>query len=730
MADDLDQAIALQQAGRLDLAESICRSILEVNSKHAGALNLIGLISHQKGNAYLAVAAFDRAVKLEPNRAEYLSNLASARLSTNDLKEAIEVSRSAIELQPTEIKPHIILALSYQNAKRLPEAESVARHISEKWPLDARGPKILGDILHAQKRDVEAIAAYRETLARSPDFRMVHIILGTLLLTSGDPAAAEPHLKQAVELQGDSIGVLLNYGSCLVQLGRNADAMRVYELARGLVRSDIGLSIQIATGLLQRGDLPEARKWLDAILRESPRDKIAQCRLADVCRDSHEYFDAISLYEQVIKSTPILPAYRGLADSLLEVNQIERAIAVMREAVQHFPDQPEAYVHLGRLLASSGDFAGAEAELRSALRIQPSDAHALMELANLLGGKVPAEDRDAIELALQSPRYNAANAGLYFGLAKVDDARGDFATAATSAERANVLMAELHRLQGRAHDRGEARRFVDRTIELFTPEFFRRVAGWGSTNERPVFVFGLPRSGTSLVEQILASHPKVFGAGECYFANRSFFRLPTELGKDLSHLDCIPHLTREVVQSCAEWHLSELNRLDHGKSDRIVDKMTDNYLLLGWLACTLPMARFIHCRRDLRDIALSCWLTNFERIRWANSIDDIVARIEDHERLMQYWRQVLPVSILEVDYERLVANQEEESRRLIDWLGLEWDPGCLEFHRTQRSVRTASSAQVRQPIYTRSIGRWRNYEQALRPLFERLEPLLKNPGAT
>ena len=148
--------------------------------------------------------------------------------------------------------------------------------------------------------------------------------------------------------------------------------------------------------------------------------------------------------------------------------------------------------------------------------------------------------------------------------------------------------------------------------------------------------------------------------------------------------------------------------------------MPDNYHLLGFLAAVFPRARFIHCRRDVRDIALSCWITNFSQIRWAFDLEHIAHRILQYRRIMSHWRQVLPVPLLEVDYEELTADQEGVSRRLVDWLGLEWDDACLHFHRTERLVRTASVAQVRQPIYRRSVARWKHYEAMLKPLLDRL----------
>src|SRR5262249_39776005 len=159
--------------------------------------------------------------------------------------------------------------------------------------------------------------------------------------------------------------------------------------------------------------------------------------------------------------------------------------------------------------------------------------------------------------------------------------------------------------------------------------------------------------------------------------------------------------TPEAVRSCAEWHLEQLHQLDGGRAARVVDKMPDNFINLGWLTVALPRARFVHARRDVRDVALSCWITNFRNMPCVNDLSLIAGRIVDYRRMMDHWRKVLPVPVLEVDYERLVSDLEGECRRLVDWLGLEWDPACLHYYRTERLVKTASVTQVRQPIYSR-----------------------------
>ena len=225
-----------------------------------------------------------------------------------------------------------------------------------------------------------------------------------------------------------------------------------------------------------------------------------------------------------------------------------------------------------------------------------------------------------------------------------------------------------------------------------------------------------------MIEQILASHPKVHGAGELSDARLVFQSLPELVSRPwtdpclaLGALDAIS------ARAAARRYLDRLSALAPPTATRVVDKMPDNVELLGLIALLLPSARVIVTRRNLRDVAVSCWQTGFASIRWANDYEQIARRFADYERIVDFWRRTKPLEWLDVSYEELVGDVEGQSRRLIDFLGLAWDPACLQFHSTRRIVRTASQKQVRQPIQSHSVSRWKNYESLLGPLFRALE---------
>ncbi len=307
------------------------------------------------------------------------------------------------------------------------------------------------------------------------------------------------------------------------------------------------------------------------------------------------------------------------------------------------------------------------------------------------------------------------------------DDRGEYAEGAEHLRQGKALDLANRAKRGRAYHPAAHTHFVDRLLATFTPEFFARVQGWGLSSERPVFIFGLPRSGTTLLEQILASHSQVHGAGELRLGRGDFEALArltaaprgkkragdTAAFAGLAQLDC------DSVRRLGESHLEKLQVL-HPTAARISDKMPDNYLFLGLLATLFPRARFIHCRRDLRDVAVSCWVTHFRQINWASDPEHIASRFREYHRVMAYWQGVLPVPVLTVAYEDAVADLEGVARSLVAWCGLDWEPACLAFHETVRPVRTASVTQVRQPLYSRSVGRWQHYAAPLGPLFAQL----------
>ena len=471
----------------------------------------------------------------------------------------------------------------------------------------------------------------------------------------------------------------------------------------------------------QQGWFEEAARWFERAhsIQFDPARYHANHGSLWAARE--QYDESARCYRSALAHDPNLAeAHQGLGEALLELGLPGEAETCFREALRIAPALPYPWLGLASLFAERGDLELSCQAARAALARRSHLADAYVRLAYNLKGRLPVTDLETMEAMLQRKYLtDEGRSRLLFALAGVLDERGDHAGAALRLEPANVLQASARAGRGQVEGPDVYSRFIDRITAAFTPELIARGRGWGEYDPRPVFVVGLPRSGTTLIEQILASHPKVHGAGELPDVRRVFESLPTLVGLPWANaFDALAGLDPISTRAAARGYLDRLECRCAPTSVRIVDKMPDNVDLLGLIALLWPSARVIICQRNLRDVAVSCWQTGFASIRWANDPEHIARRFADYKRILDHWRRTKPLEWLEVSYEDVVRDGECQSRRLIDFLGLEWDPVCLRFHSTRRVVKSASQVQVREPIHTRSVGRWKNYESLLEPLFQ------------
>jgi tetratricopeptide (TPR) repeat protein len=722
MSEAFHRAVQLHKTGQLDQAELIYRQILDDNPDHPEALHLLGVIAHQRAQPEKAIKLIRKAVALQPQAAIFHCNLAEAYRVTGALPEATDHSRKAIRLQPHNADAHNHLGLALQGLGQLTEAVASFREALSLRPDFALAHNNLGSALRELGQTDEALAEFREAVRVQPALAVAHSNLGQLLLEKGQAEDALKHCREAVRLSPDFAEALSNLGNVLRAGDNLSEAKDCYRRALKLRPAVAMIHSNLGQALQEEGNLDEAISCYQESLRLEQRSARVECYLASALEAKELEKEAIPHYRRALEIQPDNPdAHNGLGHLLQEQGDLSGAISCYREALRLRPDFADAHSNLGGALAEQGDLEAANACYREALRCDPDYVGAYGVLATHLRDKLPAEDVAAMQRFLEREHLSDwKRALLHHGLAHVCDARGEYDHAADHAQMANAYRQEVWTRQGKTYNRQDHAGFVAFLMKVFAPDYFERVRGWGLDTEVPVFVFGLPRSGTTLLEQVLASHPQVFGAGELPYGKESFDSVPGLLGSDEVPSICMRLMTPEVVEKAGRAHLQRLRQLN-ATALRIVDKMPDNYLWLGFLTTIFPQAKFIYSRRDVRDVAVSCWVTNFKQIRWACDLEDIASRIKAHLRIMEHWKKVLPVPMLEVDYEETVADLEGVARRMVDFCGLEWDPACLKFHETKRTVRTASVSQVRQPIYKQSVQRWKRYEAALAPLLKILE---------
>ncbi len=446
--------------------------------------------------------------------------------------------------------------------------------------------------------------------------------------------------------------------------------------------------------------------------------------------------EAIEHFQEALRLQPeYADAHVNLGNARRERLETAEAVESYEEALRIEPRNARAHNNLGEACLELGDASRAQVHLREALGIDPGYVSPLLQLA-ANGFYSPAEPGiEKLRARLNDARLpDEAASQLHFILGYVLDRDGATDAAFEHFCRGNALRRSLFQRKGTAYDAEAHARWIDRLIAFFSSDFFKRTEGFGLASEVPIFIVGMPRSGSTLVEQILSGHSQVAAAGELKTVNRIVAGLPAKLGSAHGYPECLAALDAAQASELAEGYLAELKR--HGPSAvRVTDKMLDNYLYLGLLAVLFPRARVIHCRREPLDVCLSCFFQYFKGLSFSWDLDDLGRHNRDYERLMAHWRAVLPLPVFDVAYEELVADLEAVSRQLVAFCGLEWEADCLRFEENERVVRTMSRVQVRQPIYQSSVGRWRRYAAHLAPLMqalghEAIAPAQQSPAGT
>ncbi len=608
-------------------------------------------------------------------------------------------------------------AAAHHRAGRTAEAEWLYRAVLRGHPDHPDANHLLGVIAHHSGRLDLAVILIGKAIAVQDGIAAFHSNLGVVFQDQGKLDHAMASYRRALVLKPDFPEALCNLGNALKEQGRLDEAIACCQQALAL-RPDFPEAFSnLGNPLCELGRLEQAAASCKLALALRPGFAQAAFNLGNILRAQGRPDRAIVCYRRAVGMVPdYAEALSNFGITVQEQGRFDEAVDLYRRALALRPNYPEAQCNLGILWMELGRLMAASQAIERAVDLAPRRAffyRNLTQAKRLLPGDRWLSGMEDLErdLALLDGKEQVE---LHFALAKAYEDVG------RPADSFHHLLVG-NGLKRRQHPYAEAAvlELFERTRSTFTFDLIQGASGLGQPSDVPVFILGMPRSGTSLIEQILASHPQVFGAGE----RKEFGQLAAGLGGP----DDSGFPERAASFDAAEWrrlgtsYLAQIRPLAP-QALRITDKMPENFRFAGLIHLVLPNARLIHCRRDPVDTCLSCFSKLFEGdLPWAYDLAEMGRYYRAYERLMEHWRAVLPPGVmLDVEYEEVVADLEGQARRLVAHCGLDWDDSCLTFHHSRRPVRTASATQVRQPIYKTSVGRWQPEASLLRPLLEGL----------
>lgn len=596
-------------------------------------------------------------------------------------------------------------------------AERIFRRVLKKNRGDADALHLLGLCQHQKGNNSSSIKSIKKAIAQAGPSSLFLNNLGQIQAKAGKPADAVKSFQIILKTEPGNFEVRTNLANGLVSLGRNDEAVRQYNSAIETNPSYAPAHFNLGTYYLNSDRADEAVPCFQKAVEIAPDYLFAHNNLGLALLALEQLEEAVTSFKNVLSIDKNNPdAFLNLGIAYLEMNDGEGALAYFDRALSIDPGFFDAHDNRGVALGSLGRLEEAAEAHRKAISLQPQNAKPYINLSILY--KVSGDDRDisAMERLANDPIIaEDERMGLLFALARAYDHIG-------GPDKAFAYLKEANNRKRRTFDFDIAEQIAlhDKIKRVFSGKFISSLADKGDKSEIPVFVVGLPRSGSTLIEQILASHPDIHGAGEHKGIVHIIDDLSHRSARELPFPQCVEAVPDGSWQDLGASYVAGVTA-GAPKARRVIDKFLGNYQNLGLINLLLPNARIIHSHRDPISTCFSCYQTDFRYpVPYACDLVELGEFYRLYEDLMDHWRQVSALPILDLDYEKLVFDQKGETERLLAFCALDWDDACLNFHKTERTVRTASLSQVRQPIYTSAVKRWENYREHLNPLLDAL----------
>ena len=685
------QAIAVAGAlfgqGKYLQAEKVCRQIIAARPNLADAHNILGVTFNALGRADEAIATINRAIALAPSIASYHANLGEV-LRQNGLIDLAEKSlKEAIGLDPSNAQSLNNLGIIQFERGQYADAVHYYRQALSIRPAMAEAWNNLGNALRMAGEPEDAMQAYQDALTHREFYPEAYNNLGTLLQQDNRLEEAERALTKAIAQNPRYAEAHNNLAQLFAAQGKDVEALRILGEALKFAPTNVQTLLITARIQNQRANFASAEQGARAALAQDPAS-----------------VDALILLGQVLHET----------------DRYDEAILTLEQAVALSPENPEALNFHGVALKSVGRLDEAREQILKSLEINSSIHGAYANLNDLIDfssgiGDELFQRMDAIFEA--APDQQAEQLlPLHFAYAKALEDRGEHARALDHY----ILGGKMKRSQ-LDYDEAEAFAFFDAIRAAFPKEIFLHRPFEGVADDRLVFIVGMPRSGSTLVEQIIASHPDVHGAGEVKHLSRTLGQLRDRFPSLHKFPQMMDQVTPAQLAIVANSYVSFMAE-DAGTAKRITDKLLTNYFFVGLIHLLFPKAKIVHTVRNPVDTCLSGFTKLFkDDMPHSYDLGELGRYYGKYRELMAHWEQVLPEGVMHrVVYEEMVDGTKVEAKRLIAFLGLPWNKACLEFYKSDRPVKTASVAQVRKPIYRTAVDRWKRYGDKLQPLIDAL----------
>ncbi len=704
----------LREAGRIEEAVLAYQMAAKINPSYANAYFNLGMALHDSGDAAGAQKAFETVAALDPGDAHGWNALGTTLAEQGEPEKALECLERAAQLRPRDPQVAYNHAGCLRQLNRVDDAADEYRRAVDIQPGYVEANYNLALVERLRGNDVAAEHAFQNVLRTNPRHAKAMVGLASIRRDAGDRQAAIPLLLDAIELDSENAraaGLML---ACFQDENKLDAGIKMLSARLATNPESLGIRMALGEMLMELDEWDAAASHYAAVIERIPDHAGAHNGLSQAYDRLRRTDEAIAICHKAIEYRPdFADAHCNLGLALRQKGQTRAAIKAYNDAVKLDQNYSAAWNNLGVAYTEVGEIEKALECYGRAVRLEPELAAAYLNISR--AKKFTASDKPEIErieaMAGRGGLPDEVRANFHGALGKMYEDCGEYDKAFPHYLESNRFMRKRHRF-----DRDNFLKWAGQFRTAFNEQFFTSVKGFGDPSRRMVFIVGMPRSGTTLVEQILSSHPDVYGADELTKVAELAETLPERLGVRGRYPNCVASLDAETAAALANEYLSYVDSLA-GPESLVTDKMPTNFYHLGLISAMLPHARVIHCQRDAMDVCFSNFVQIFgEAHYYSYDLSDTAAYYREYEKMMAHWRAVLPLPMLDVSYETLVENQEAESRRLVEFLGLPWDDRCLQFHRTERSVRTASNWQVRQPIYKTSAQRWKRFESHLQAL--------------